>query len=720
MRIDKLASPSALGFIAAAVPATLPTTTAGAAVLAIAAAGAAVIFIYNLYEHYEAKKHAEEIARIEELHQEYLAKIAIHECNLVAGFPPIFEKNADGQYQAMSMTDAQVRSIACNALRAPTDIELVTYRHHIICAIAALKKYYFLHNDKTGLTVQVILYLMNILEKLLQFEGYAFDIAYLNALCGFICTYASTRGELSEHFTCLNPVFRHLQYATQKLIQHRETRSQEEMIAELRGTCMFYIDRSIRSLTKFLIPHTEWHSVDCCDPYPLRNGIYTAEYITRIIGPARWTHSQRVLPTDCSLTNLVCVLSKFYLQTIDSTQRPALPQQHNFAITTISEDTLQNIHAIFEAHPDKNPAKAFQHAETQQIITALTQFSKLIHSMTSFLYFLNELTKMIKNIGTSEIDNPSHCRRLYALHQTLSDSIETQAETVQQSLRNINRRNDNQMRIAEKECFLRELMQMINEIKVNIDKQSDAIRERRKAFNKKHGEEMNDETVREHMAEIVNQLSTACNITLPKSLTVTPSSTRANSAQSVRIVPPPPQIIQQPNQLRPGNVEQHAIPRVPIRPLADPEHIPPEPIIAPHNADSFPKSYDALYEKAKPKSPNANLQLLHLMLEMMCDYTKDDSRALRVLHFSFFHHHVNDASAFSENLKTKIRELGENRADDAIKALIREQLQILSDITKKPGANKAGSFTTRVTYISKRCAENGISLQAEIPRLAIL
>src|SRR3990167_3112340 len=137
MRIDKLASPCALEFIAAAVPKGLPTTAAGAAVVAIAAAGAAVLFVYNLYEHYQAEKHATEITGIEQLHQEYLAKIAIHECNLVAGFPPIFQKNEDGQYQAMTMIDAQVNSIARNALRAATDIDLVSYRHHIICAIAA-------------------------------------------------------------------------------------------------------------------------------------------------------------------------------------------------------------------------------------------------------------------------------------------------------------------------------------------------------------------------------------------------------------------------------------------------------------------------------------------------------------------------------------------------------------------------------------------------------
>lgn len=716
MRIDKLASPSALGFIAAAIPTSLPATATGAAVLAIAAAGAAVMFVYNLYEYYEAKKHAEEIARIEQLHQEYLAKISIHECNLVAGFPPIFQKNDDGQYQAMTMTDAQVNSIARNALRAPTDIDLVTYRHHIICAIAALKKYYFLHNDKTGLTVQVILYLLNILEKLLQFEGYAFDIAYLNALCNFICTYASTKGEKSEHFTCLNPVFRHLQYATQKLIQHRETRSQEEMIAELRGTCMFYIDRSIRSLTKFLIPHTEWHLVDCCDPYPLRDGIYAAEYITRLIGPARWTHSQQTLPDYCSLTNLVRILVRFYLQTIDSTRQPALPQQNNLAITTLSEDTLQNIHAIFEAHPDKNPAKEFQHTETQHTITALTQFSKLIHSMISFLYFLNELTKIIKNLGASETDNPAHCRRLYALHETLSNSIETQAEAVLKLFSDINRRNDNQMRIAEKECFLRELMQMINEIKINIDTQSDAIRERRKAFNKKQSAMIEDTAPREHMSEVVNRLSIACNIALPRSINTTPSSTRSNSAQCIRMTPPPtPQVRRQPTQSLPTRVTQNTPPQVPTSP---PARIQPVPVNAPQHNITFPKTYDALYEVAKTKSTHINLQLLHLMLDMVNDYSKNDSRALRVLHGSFFHHHVEDATKFTANLTTKLGNIRDN-ADSATTPLVQEQLQILSDIIQKPDTNQTGSFATRVAFITGKCRESGITLQADIPRLAV-
>ncbi|GEM_PF-5492132 len=735
MRIDKLASPGALGFIAAAAPSALPTTAAGAAVFAIAAVGAAAMFAYNLYVNYEERKHAAEIARIEQLHQEYLAKIAIHECSLVAGFPPIFQKNSDGQYEAMSMTDAQVHSIARNALRTPTDIDLVTYHHHIICAIAALKKYYFLHSDKTGITVQVILYLLNILEKLLQFEGYAFDIAYLNALCNFICTYASTRGEISEHFTCLNPVFRHLQYATQKLIQHRETRSQEEMVAELRGTCMFYIDRSIRGLTKFLIPHTEWHLVDCCDPYSLRDGIYAGEYITRFIGPARWTHSQQVLPDNCALTNMVRNLVKFYLQTIDSTRQPTIPQQNSFVIPNLPEDTLQNIHAIFEAHPDKNPAKAFQHTETQQIITALTQFSKLIHSMISFLYFLNELTKMIKNLGTSETDNPSHCRRLYALHQILSDFIEAQAETVQRLFREINRRNDNQMRIAEKECFLRELMQMFNEIKVNIDTQSNTIRERRKAFNKKYNTENNDDTVREHMVEVVNRIEAACNLTLPRLLTTTPSSTRTSSAQSVRMIPPPPPPPRTSPSTRISNAHSARVipplPRVIRQPTplvitrsnqaTPPPITPTPPLTAPattaRQATVFPKTYGAMYETAKTKSAHINLQLLHLMLDMMNDYTKNDSRALRILHGSFFHHQIDDASRFAINLTAKLRNLNDDM-DQTTAPLVHEQLQLLSDIVQRPGINQTGSFATRVAFIIKKCREKNIILHAPLPILA--
>jgi hypothetical protein len=69
-------------------------------------------------------------------------------------------------------------------------------------------------------------------------------------------------------------------------------------------------------------------------------------------------------------------------------------------------------------------------------------------------------------------------------------------------------------------------------------------------------------------------------------------------------------------------------------------------------------------------------------------------------------------------LKTKIRGF-ENATNDVTQASIREQLQTLSNITKKPGANQTGSFVARVTYILKKSEENGIMLQADIPRLAI-
>lgn len=700
MRLDKLASPSALEFIAAATPSSLPSAATGAAIAAIAAASAAVMFIYNIYENYEAKKHAAEIAVIEQLYEEYLAKITIHDCNIVVGFPPIFQKNADGEYQSMRMTDAQVKSIAQNALRAPTDIDLVTYHHHIICAIAALKKYYFLHTDKTSLTVQVVLYLINITEKLLQFEGYAFDIAYLNALCNFICNYASRRGENSEHFTCLNPVFRHLEYARQKLIRHKETRSQAEMIGELRGTCNFYIDRAIRALAKFSIPYTEWQEIDCCDPYALRNSIYALEYKKRIVGPATWTYNQKTLPEDCSLTNLIRRLTRFYLETIDPSQRPTIPMQNTLFIGAISESVIENIYQIFEAHTDVNP---LTEPTRKIIITTLSQFAQLIHSIISFLYFLNELTKTIRNLGAIEMDNPAHCRRMYTLHEKLSDQIQLQAENIGKSLREINLKNNHEMRMAEKECFLRDLIKMLDEIRLTIDGQSDAISERRKAFNKKQSAINQNEGTREHMANVVNQIQLACNISL--TLSESPATPSNDSVTNNGIRPPArvPRVIRQPTFIR--NPQIIAQPNEPTGITTQP--------VAEIQTRPFPKTYIQMYDTAKTKSGHTNLQLLHLMLDMMNDYTKNNSRTLRVLHGSLWHHHIDDASKFAENLREKILNLTVN-TDDATRPLLLIQLQLLSEISKKSDTNKSGSFATRVAFIVEKCAERGILLQPNI------
>lgn len=739
--IDKLASPSALSFLNAATPDSIPA----AAMTAVAAISSAISFIYNSYKHYEEKKHAEEIAVIEGLHQEFLAKISIRESNIVTGFPPIFQKDGEGQCQAMTMTDAQVRSIANNALRAPTDIDLVTYRHHIICAIDALKKYYFLHDDKTGITVQVILYLLNVLEKLLQFEGYAFDIAYLNALCNFICNYASKRGEKSKHFTCLNPVFCHLGFATQKLIQHRETRSQEEMVAELRGTCMSYINQSIRALAKFTLPYTEWDHVNCCDPYQLRDGIYASEYITRAgAGLVTWTHSQLTLPTDCLLTHFVRTLTTYYLQTIDSTRRPRIPLQDNLIITKAPDAILQNIYGIFEAHPEKKPIVA---AITQKIMKTLTQFAQLIHSLISFLYFLNELSKTIKNLGAAETDNPMHCRRMYALHEQLSDQIQKQAEIVEKSFEEIDRLNDHQMRIAEKECFLRKLIQMINGIKISVDNQSDAIRERRSKFNQKQTAAEREETMREHMVEVVNNVGFACNIALPELRSNITASAMSGSAR--RIIP---RVTRQPTRFLPHptatthtaavNIAQapssasttpneHTVAALPSAAAHNEHnnesetahhttsvtHLQIQPTTT-HHAIVIPqahlKIYNELYETAKKKSTHTNMQLLHLMLDAMNNYTRDDSRISRLFCGDLFHHQIDEASKLAKNLREKIAGII-NQSNDAVRPLVLEQLGALSDGIKKPDVKADGTFATRIQFIIKKCGEKGIFLSPHVP-----
>jgi hypothetical protein len=719
MRLDKLASPSALGFIAAATPSAIPETAAGVTAAAVAIASAAILFIYSIYEHYEEKKHAEAIKLIEGLHQEELAKISIPECNIVTGFPPIFQKDSEGKYNAMTMTDAQVSRIASDALRTPTDINLVAYRHHIIRAIEALKKYYFLHQEKTGLTVQVILYLINVLEKLLEFQGYAFDIAYINKLCNFICKYASSKGKQSEHFTCLNPVFRHLQYAMQKLIAHKETRSQEEMIGELRGTCMFYIDKSIRALTKFAVPHTEWRDIDTADPYQLRDGIYSSEYIKRY-SITHWTHEKKSLPQECQLSNIISKLTYYFLETLDCKKQPYIPVWQISILSELPEDALINIHAIFEAEPEKNPHKPIHDPETIQLMETLSQFAKLIHYMISFLYFLNELTKMIKNIGSAEADNPERCKRIYALHEILSDQIRIQAEIIEKAFIAINRQNNNQMRIAEKECFLRDLLQMIKEIKLTIDSQSDAIHERRIALEKKYGEALNNAIARENMAEVVKQIEMVYNIKIPSRMSFTPASLPIFTTTPTPT--PASQPISPPTNSPEKNIKIPANLRVSKQPTPKQHHAnaTPRPLIAPkcpikQNSTiiHYPKSYETMYATAKTKSIHKNLPLLHLIIIMMNDYTKNNSTVSRILHGSFFHHHVDEANTFSENFTKKISTLT-NNSDATTRSLLLEALQKLITHANKPATNKAGSFAMRVKFIRDKCKEQGVELHVPL------
>src|SRR5579862_4484066 len=202
----------------------------------------AAVFAYKAYQHYEEKKHRKKIEEINRLHKKHLERIIIFENHEIRGFPIIYQMEQDkDSWSAKSLhyNDEEVEDIA-RYLPHGRDIELTTYKIAVRNAIKHLKKYYFAPKfDRNGVTAGVISYLLNMLHtKCLNFEGFDYDIAYLNALAHFTNEYASLKKvENSQRFSYLDPVYQYMLTAKQILQIHQESLSLEEIISEFRDNC---------------------------------------------------------------------------------------------------------------------------------------------------------------------------------------------------------------------------------------------------------------------------------------------------------------------------------------------------------------------------------------------------------------------------------------------------------------------------------------------------
>lgn len=250
--LTKMGSPSALSLFASSD--AIPAMVAAGAVLAVSAA----LFTYSEFKSYQAKKHKEKVEEVNAFYTTHLKQILVPSHGKIHGFPSIFQL-VDDKYQSMHFTPDQVKDIGTNMPHG-TDIALSSYRESIRAAIRKLKEYYFSRKDgkkikSDDVTAGVLSYLMQMLDtKCLNFLGYDYDIAYLEAICKFINAYASRKnGVKSQHFSRLAPVYAHLLKAKIKLEKHKEVLSLQETVAELKDSCVSHSDNLIRMLVKMVV-----------------------------------------------------------------------------------------------------------------------------------------------------------------------------------------------------------------------------------------------------------------------------------------------------------------------------------------------------------------------------------------------------------------------------------------------------------------------------------
>ena len=500
--------PNRLGSLVALSLATpeaiIPLATAGAAITI-----AAATFIYTSYTHYEDKKHKEIMELINTLHTKHLEKIEVIGLGVIRGFPPIFKLSADkdsSSAESMHMTEDEVANVS-TTLSHETDTCLSKYREDVLSAILKLQEYYNLRKPKrrntADITSSVIIYLLYMLEtKCLNFSGYVYDIAYLDALSNFVNAYASIKGkENSQHFTYMQPVYTYLSSAKQALEQHQESLSLEEFFTELRDSSMNVYNKLSRLFIKLLIKpeHFEFSQTVAHDE--LRMGILSRKYVqSEVFGIALRTHDEIQLP-DSVFKTWIMTLANYYLQALSpdvnlDQERILLPQKlfdfpgdSDKELNKKIKKELNKIREIFNNSPNivtteldlsHKPPKYIPITDDTKLLertNVLANYSKLLHELISLQYLCAHILKNIKQLGEIYVRNPHHFQKIFQILNGLLNLIQKTTEGNRDSFTHINQENNNVMRLEIEELLPKEIQAQFNLILLTI-------MQSREAFNK--------------------------------------------------------------------------------------------------------------------------------------------------------------------------------------------------------------------------------------------
>lgn len=536
-----------LGSFSALSMAASPEALVGIAVVAgVTVTVAAATYTYKAYKNYEEKKHREAIETINRLHEKHLTRIPVFDNHEIRGFPPIFKLDPDkssSEVESMHFTDEQVRDIGTTLPRC-ADIVLSNYREYVLDAILKLKEYYFSRKDHTDITAGVLSYLLHLLEsKCLNFEGYDYDIAYLNAITNFINAYASLQDrENSQHFSRLSPVHAYLRNAQQELERHKDALSLNDMVIELRESCIAHNTQLIKSLAKMVVKEKHWDLVDLVTMDELSRGLLRRKYIHSEIKGLVLTSDHEVDIPDSVFRKWVESLAKYYLQTLEPDTQLAcgdiMTVEQMFALPDLQrldqlrhgsyhfrsdeakemrllEDQMQDLRHQFKKC--RNFLTTRQDPETVNSTPkyipvdsdvdlynrsqVIAQFAAIIHQSISLQYLSTHLLKSIKQLGEIYVKNPQHFSRIFNVLSLLCKQIKSGIDSAREMFVKIQQANRNAMQLTDQELFPEQVKGFLDSTRVVISNLDKRIREYRDWVPKSQ-QEPTVESVKHEMFEV--------------------------------------------------------------------------------------------------------------------------------------------------------------------------------------------------------------------------
>jgi predicted Zn-dependent protease len=492
--LTKLGSPSALSLLANSE--TIPAMVSAGVVLAVSAA----LFTYAEFKSYQDKKHKEKVEKVNAFYSLHLKQIIVPHRGKIHGFPPIFQL-IDGKYQSMHFTPEQVKDIGSDVIHG-SDIALSSYRESVRAAIKKLQEYYFVRKEDgkvkaDDVTAGVLSYLMQMLDtKCLNFLGYDYDIAYLDAICKFINAYSSQdSGEKSQHFSRLAPVYMHLLKAKQKLEKHKEVLSLQETVAELKDSCVSHSDHLIRMLVKMVVNDADTDLADTVAHEELQDGILRQHYIhSEIKGVEIWSDKEIKIPSSI-FREWIKNLSEYYLKSLSvdlkeenkisspniffallNKAKSMLGRKlfgHSKELEEI-EHELRHIRKVFRESGNFISTRFNKISKKFEIVSdplhlidrslVMANIAKLAHELISLQYLCAHLLKSIQLLGDIYVSNPAHFCKIFQVLESLCILIKADVLATKKAFIELQEDNQNNMQIEEKEAFPNQIRDLLESV----------------------------------------------------------------------------------------------------------------------------------------------------------------------------------------------------------------------------------------------------------------
>ncbi|WP_392538469.1 hypothetical protein [Legionella sp. 227] len=490
-----------------------PEAIAGLVALGIVGTGAVIAIAHKKWEHYEEKKHRDEIEDINRRHKHFLEKIEVPGYGVIQGFPPIFKftlENDIKSVDSLHYTVDDIKEIGRKLPQVPT--ELSSYRQSILHAILKLKEYYLSRDNHNDTTAGVLSYLLNILQnRCLSFEGYDFDSAYLSALTDFIDDYASKEGrENSQHFKRLQPVYTYLLDAKQHLDKHKESLSLRELVNELRETCLDDSNRLLRLLVKMVVPEKEKDLADTVALDELENNMVRREYIKSEVWGAVLSKFHEINLPEAVFKDWIMGLAAYYLKSLRPCsilkEKKVISPADLFAFTdwaqTIQQQPsktskdksrldkeLKAILRVFSdsrnfintkrVGPEKDPEFVVVNEDHELLerTVIMANFAHLIHAIISLQAFCSHLLHSIEQLGAIYINDPQHFTEIFTVLDNLCRVVEADLQHVKESFVAISKANKNTMRLAKEGLFPKEIIMVLESVEHMLLKLGTQVKE---------------------------------------------------------------------------------------------------------------------------------------------------------------------------------------------------------------------------------------------------